>query len=117
MLQDLRDEETISLIEAEQGLLASYMAALDERQQQDAQAFKQQYGKSFDSELRSAVRKEFKDAVFRNEQDEGRLTKDVLRETCSMMDDRLGIADWNEDIAETHTERCDDIIEKAEREQ
>lgn len=113
VLQTLKQKETISLIEAEQGLLASYLAAMESQDADDGAEFRERYGTRFDTELETAITKEYKDAIFRNEKDEGDLSKDVLRDTCTAMDKRLKVDDWPDDVADDHTDRCQDIIAKA----
>ncbi|MCJ7429224.1 MAG: hypothetical protein MUP66_02425 [Candidatus Nanohaloarchaeota archaeon QJJ-5] len=114
VLQTLEQKDKISLIEAEQGLLASYLESLKIQHTDDKQAFRQRYGKPFDTALEQAIKKEFKDTVYRKEQDAGDLSENVLEEACRVMDDRLKLEKWPDELAETHTDRCNEIIEKAE---
>lgn len=115
VLDKIREKDSISVIEAERGVLASFLRA--ERRQADRHpgSMDETFGHSFSqAEIDDVIRSEFQDLVQNVKGSRPDLTPDILRKAITKLDERVGIDDWDEDIVETHRDTCQDLIERSE---
>lgn len=115
VLEKIEEKDSISVIEAERGVLASFFRA--ERRQADRHpgSMDETFGHSFSqAEIEDVIRSEFQDLVQNVKGSRPDLTPEILRKAITRLDDRVGIDEWDEDIVETHKETCKDLIDRSE---
>ncbi len=114
VLEKIEEKDSISVIEAERGVLASILRAERRQTDRNPDAIEETFGHSFSQlEIEKFLRSEFQDLVQNVKGSRPDVTPDILRKAVTQLNDRVGIEDWDEDIVETHKETCEDLIDRS----
>jgi len=114
VLDKIEEKDSLSVIEAERGVLASILRT--ERRQADRhpRSMEETFGNSFSqADIEDIIRSEFQDLVQDVKGSRAELTPEILQEAREKLDERVGIGKWDDDIVTEHRETCETIIDRS----
>ncbi|MCJ7450350.1 MAG: hypothetical protein MUP58_01275 [Candidatus Nanohaloarchaeota archaeon QJJ-9] len=114
VLKRLSSKSSISLIEAERGILASILNAVEEQRNRNPGSIEKSFGSSLSSEEEtSVIQEQLRDVIARYREDLGGLNCKVLEKSANEMESRLGMEEWNEKVVEKYREEFNSLVEKS----
>lgn len=115
VLTRIEEKETISVIEAERGVLASLLRAERRQVERHPGAVEETFGQDLsDRQVEDVLRSEFQDLVQDVKGKRRDVTPEMLDEAISKLDERVGVDAWDDDIVREHRETCKTVIDRSE---
>lgn len=116
VLEKIEEKDSISVFEAERGVLASLLHAERRQAKRHPGSIEDTFGHSFSpDEIEDFLRSEFQDLVQDAKGSRSDITPGILEEAVQKLDDRIGVEAWDEDIVDEHQRTCKTLIERSGR--
>ncbi len=113
VLDEIRSKEDISLEEAERGILACLLRAVQKQVEKDEGFLDNHFNTSLSrNDAERFLKSELKDLIYLHEQEEGRLNSTVLKKAVKDLNTRIDLDSWDDNVAEEHRDTCNEILAK-----
>ncbi|MDY6770633.1 MAG: hypothetical protein SV186_01605 [Candidatus Nanohaloarchaea archaeon] len=113
VLDTIKGKESISFIEAERGLLASFLRAEQRQVERNPRAVAGTFGDYGRKTVENLLRDEFTDLLSDAAGETNTVDHQALTEAVERLGERISIEEWDDDIVKDHRDTCETIIDKA----